>query len=432
MPKRTFDPAITNSMKSAAADSFADNIKMIDIEKLVPHKENFYSMTDIELLADDIERQGLKNNLVVRDCGDGYYTVISGHRRRKALIMLINDGRVKSRFVPCYINPAKTADEEMQDLIMLNATSRVISDSEMIKQYELLKRILETKKANGENVRIREKIAEILGISNGKVAMIEAVVNDSEAKKAVENGDASIFKANAQLKKEKPNPLSTLTTEKEPPESLSTLTTKKSPPASLPTLATEKTPADAPETLTDEEIVKKELARSISREGIKSRIEKFLKTKTTNTALAAFLRKEYGYTSGSGEPPINLFTYDYKGIHLKVEDKDAPDGERRLEVTWSCAAKYITEIFKGGEKPLPTLATEKEPPASLSTLTTEKTPPESLSTLTTESFPMFSGDIVEAFENLDLYSDYAVTDEEKFEILEMLIKEIKKLIREKR
>jgi len=300
MTKRAFDPAIANSMKSAAADSFADNIKMIDIEKLVPHKDNFYSMADIELLADDIERQGLKNNLVVRDGGDGYYTVISGHRRRQALIMLINDGRVKSRFVPCYINPAKTADEEMQDLIMLNATSRVISDGEMIKQYELLKRILETKKANGKNVRIREKIAEILGVSNGKISMIESIVKNSELKEAVESGETSIFKASAELKKEKPD--------------------------ALPTLATGKTPPE----------------------------------------------------------------------------------------------------------PLPTLATEKTPPESLSTLTTEKTPPESLPTLTTESFPMFSGDIVEAFENLDLYSDYSVTDEEKFEILEMLIDEIKKLTREKR
>jgi len=417
--QRTFDPAITNSVKSAAADSFADNIKMIDIEKLVPHKENFYSMTDIELLADDIERQGLKNNLVVREGGDGYYTVISGHRRRQALIMLINDGRVKSRFVPCYINPAKTADEEMQDLIMLNATSRVISDSEMIKQYELLKRILETKKANGENVRIREKIAEILGISNGKVSMIESIVKNSELKEAVESGETSIFKASAQLKKEKPE--------------------------ALPTLATEDDPPDELPMLKDEEIIKKELKRSISREGIKSRIEKFLKTKPTNTALAAFLKKEYGYKGGSGEYPIEHYLYDYKGIHIRVADKDALDGERCLEVTWSCAAKYITEIFKGDEKPLPTLATkktptdtlstlttEKEPPASLSTLATEKEPPASLSTLTTESFPMFSGDIVEAFENLDLYYYYDISEEDKSGILEMLIDEIKKLIREKR
>jgi|GEM_PF-6299499 len=351
MAKREFDTKIVKSMKSAAADSFAENIKMIDIEKLVPHKGNFYSMTDIELLADDIERQGLKNNLVVCDSGDGYYTVISGHRRRQAIIMLINDGRINSRFVPCYINPAKTADEEMQDLIMLNATSRVISDAEMIKQYEHLKAILEKKKANGESVRVREKIAEILNISNGKVAMIEAVVNNSETKKAVESGGTSIYKANAQLKKEKSEPLSTLTTEKNPSEPLSTLTTEKNPSEPLSTLTTEKAPPEP------------------------------LSTLTTKKA-----------------PPEPLPTL--------ATEKTPPE-------------------------PLSTLTTEKNPPEPLSTLTTEKAPPDVLSILTTESFPMFSGDIVEAFKNLDL-SDYSVTDEEKFEILELLIDEIKKLGKKRR
>ena len=30
MPKRTFDPTITASMKTACADSHSDNVKMID------------------------------------------------------------------------------------------------------------------------------------------------------------------------------------------------------------------------------------------------------------------------------------------------------------------------------------------------------------------------------------------------------------------
>jgi ParB family chromosome partitioning protein len=211
--KREFDSTITSSIKTVSSGSFADNIKMIDIGKLTPHKENFYTMSNIELLADDIERQGLKENLVVRDNGDGCYTVISGHRRRQALILLIDEKRHSSRLVPCYINPEKNPDDELQDLIMLNATTRIIDDSELLEQYERLKDIFEHKKSNGENIRMRERIAEVLNVSTGKVAMIETVVKNPKEKEAVKSGETSIYKANAELKKEKPKPLSTLTTE---------------------------------------------------------------------------------------------------------------------------------------------------------------------------------------------------------------------------
>jgi ParB family chromosome partitioning protein len=224
MPKREFAATITNSMKTAVSGSFADNIKMIDIGKLVPHRENFYSLSDVELLADDIERQGLKENLVVRENEDGFYTVISGHRRRQALILLINEKRLSTRLVPCYINPAKSEDEELQDLIMLNASTRIISDSEMLEQYERLKVIFEKKKANGENIRMRDKIAEVLKVSNGQVAKIENVVKNAapEVKKAVADGDMSLSKANEVTK----NPLSQMTTKEPKSESLSQMTTK--------------------------------------------------------------------------------------------------------------------------------------------------------------------------------------------------------------
>lgn len=198
MAKREFDSSIIGDMKSAASGSFADNIKMLDIVKLIPHKENFYSMSDIELLADDIEQQGLKHNFVVRDNGDDSFTVISGHRRRQAIQMLINDGRQESRLVPCYINPPKSEDDELQDLIMLNASSRVINDADLVKQYEKLKAILDRKKADGEKFgRIRDKIAKILNVSSGQVAKIENVVNNAtpEVREALDKGEMKLSEA---------------------------------------------------------------------------------------------------------------------------------------------------------------------------------------------------------------------------------------------
>ena len=222
MPKRKINPEITSSIKTAAAGIYADNIKMIPHNQIKPHEENFYSLSDIELLAEDIARQGMKNPLVVREGADGEYIIKSGHRRHMAWGLLIEQGRAPTEYLPCLIDPVKSDDEELQDLIMLNATSRIISESDLIKQYEKLKEILERKKADGESVRIREKTAEILGVSTGKVSMIEAVVKNPEAKAAVENGNTSIFKASEELKKEKP-PKKTI----EPLPTLPTLATGK-------------------------------------------------------------------------------------------------------------------------------------------------------------------------------------------------------------
>ena len=63
--KLIIDTSIATDIKSAASDSFKDNIKMIEIGKIKESMDNFYSLSDIEILAEDIERQGLKHNLVV-------------------------------------------------------------------------------------------------------------------------------------------------------------------------------------------------------------------------------------------------------------------------------------------------------------------------------------------------------------------------------
>ena len=40
---------------------------MIDIDNIEPNRNNFYEISEIESLADDIERQGLMNALVVSE-----------------------------------------------------------------------------------------------------------------------------------------------------------------------------------------------------------------------------------------------------------------------------------------------------------------------------------------------------------------------------
>ena len=136
MAKRQINSAISADLKAASADSFADNIKMLDVTEILPNKDNFYAL-DIEYLAEDIARQDLKSILVVvKDEDSGKYLLISGHRRLEAVKLLISEGRRTSTKVPCYIGRSGSEAENQLDLIMLNKTQRKYSDADVMQEYE--------------------------------------------------------------------------------------------------------------------------------------------------------------------------------------------------------------------------------------------------------------------------------------------------------
>lgn len=139
--KFTFDDAITTDIKGAASNSYIDNIKMIKIADIETNAENFYSLPDIEDLAEDIDRQGLIHSLAVAKISSEKYKLISGHRRLTAIKLLIENGKWNNETVPCYVITAKKSDAEMNlDLIMLNHTQRKYSDSDIFKEHEELKK----------------------------------------------------------------------------------------------------------------------------------------------------------------------------------------------------------------------------------------------------------------------------------------------------
>lgn len=199
--KLQLDAAITRDMKSAASDSFVDSIRMIDVSEIMPNKENFYEMSSLELLADDIEREGLKHNLVVsKDKGSAKYWLKSGHRRFEAVKLLIKERRLTSTKVPCLVDGEKTKAEAKLDLIMLNATQRKYTDAEVMSEYEQLSQTLKEldNEGKGFSGRARENIAKILNISNGQVGKLDNIKHNAapEVQKAVKSGEMSISTAN--------------------------------------------------------------------------------------------------------------------------------------------------------------------------------------------------------------------------------------------
>lgn len=199
--KLQFDTAITKDMQSAASDSFMDNIKMIDIKDIKPSGDNFYEISDIDLLADDIEREGLKHNIVVAKAPDGCgYYVKSGHRRLAAIKLLVEQKRRSSTKIPCYVDGSKTQAESQLDLIMLNATQRKYTDADIMHEYEELERTFKALEAEGKPLkgRMRENIAAALKVSPAQVGKIENIKHNAipEVEKAVKSGEMSISTAN--------------------------------------------------------------------------------------------------------------------------------------------------------------------------------------------------------------------------------------------
>lgn len=79
-------------------------VTMLDVEDLMPSKDNFYSTENIDELAMSIELVGhIEQNLVVKPEAHGKYEVVAGHRRRLAALKLVQEGKEEYRKVPCLI-----------------------------------------------------------------------------------------------------------------------------------------------------------------------------------------------------------------------------------------------------------------------------------------------------------------------------------------
>ena len=197
-----------DNLKAVVANTRTEDIKMIDIAELHESADNFFVVENIEQFAQTILGQGgVKDNLVVRPLETGGYEIISGHRRKAAVQYLLDKGENIARVLPCLVQNYADEDEKMLDLVLMNVSSRQISDQELWKCYETIDKILKDKKEKGEYFgRIRDDIAATLGISASQVGKMQNVEKNAidSIKEAVKSGDITISTANeiAKLDKE--------------------------------------------------------------------------------------------------------------------------------------------------------------------------------------------------------------------------------------
>lgn len=176
-----------NAQKAAVGDETPKarfRTKDINIKKLYSNDKNFYSVTDIEPLAQKILLIGLIENLeVVHDpCDRGEYRITAGERRWRALKLLVEQGYTDFEMVTCQIQTPASADEEMLRLIIANDyRNKTVAD--ILEEEKQLKDILQRMKQEGRTIkgykldsgRLRDVIAKMLQMPATKIAQIESI-----------------------------------------------------------------------------------------------------------------------------------------------------------------------------------------------------------------------------------------------------------------
>ena len=146
-----------------------------------PDKKNFYHAEDKEIkdLAESIELIGLQQYPVIRPVeSTDEYEVIAGHKRRLAILRLLDEGKTEYEMIPCRV---ETPDDIRNELILIftNSTQRERTDYEKMREIERVRELLtEYQKTHELTGRKQNIIAEILGTNKTKVGTLDNINNN--------------------------------------------------------------------------------------------------------------------------------------------------------------------------------------------------------------------------------------------------------------
>lgn len=157
-------------------------LQMIPTRKIFANDKNFYDTSKVDDLIDSILMQGLLDPLTVRPSGDGEgYIIISGHRRHRALMTILDDHLAEDtkpfETTPCFVR--EPGDELMEELMLIQANSatRVLTSAELSKQVDRVRDLLYGLKSQGYEFpgRMRDYVASACSISASKVARLDTI-----------------------------------------------------------------------------------------------------------------------------------------------------------------------------------------------------------------------------------------------------------------
>lgn len=166
----------------AAAPVKEHTIEPIKYDNLVPSEDNFYSMAEIEELKTAIELAGrVLDNLIVTPLKDGKYKILSGHRRHRAVGMLIAEGKTEYEFLPCAVEQISETEREVREQVLLIAANsqREKTAWDKLEEVRHMRDLQRKVKAEcGLTGRVRDRVAQSLNISVSRVAKYESILNN--------------------------------------------------------------------------------------------------------------------------------------------------------------------------------------------------------------------------------------------------------------
>lgn len=198
MPRNSILSRLNDTSKMGAVNTSSYTLMYLDTDSLVPSKDNFYGIREIEALADNMLTAGNIEPVIVGKV-DGEFRIISGHRRWHAAVKNKERGCHDFDDIACMVKEM-SYNMFMFTLISANAFTRRLNDYELIRQAEQLREYT-TRLCNEEGLeihgRMRDYLASTLGVSNTKMAQIDSINKNlsDEGKKALKSGEMNFSKA---------------------------------------------------------------------------------------------------------------------------------------------------------------------------------------------------------------------------------------------
>lgn len=157
-----------------------EQIVYLDIGMIDDDPKNFYDLSGIEELANNIELIGQQQPARVRVHPDSpsRYMIVSGHRRRAARQLLVREGKEQFRMMPCIIEkPATSAALQELRLIFANSDTRRMTAAEISRQAERVEMLLYELKEEGMEFpgRMRDHVAEACKVSKSKLSRLKVI-----------------------------------------------------------------------------------------------------------------------------------------------------------------------------------------------------------------------------------------------------------------
>lgn len=162
------------------SDTGREQIEYIPLVDLQSDPNNFYQLSHLDELADNIATCGLQQPLRVRPDPDGNdkYIIVSGHRRRAAVAILAKENPEKWREVPCIVERDSVSPALQQlRLIYANANTRSMTSAEISQQAEQVEKLLYKLQEEGYEFpgRMRDHVAKAVQVSTSKLARLKVI-----------------------------------------------------------------------------------------------------------------------------------------------------------------------------------------------------------------------------------------------------------------